>query len=210
MTASTNKIIDSAVKQLAICDKILSIAQSHQHFCTYTKLNREQLLPKIIANKKQLNLNVPNGIVINDMSSGGGGGHHQPNEFINDMKRLEMWRCLCVLMSPDSTRIVEFAKRVPGFKSLGQNEQVVLVKAHFFKCWLLRITPMLLSTSELRESSSSSTTSISSASSKFSNPNEQVFLTFESGHCISRDQLELVYDVKKKTRKHFISISIFF
>lgn len=102
-----------------------------------------------------------------------------------------MWRCLCVLMSPEANRIVEFAKRVPGFKTLGQSEQVVLIKAHFFKAWLLRITCMFLSASELRDPPIQS-----NSMSKFTNNTDQVFLTFESGHCISREQLELVYDVK--------------
>ena len=42
--SSTTDIIDSAVRQLAICDRILSVAQAHQMTCAYTKLKREHLL----------------------------------------------------------------------------------------------------------------------------------------------------------------------
>jgi hypothetical protein len=147
-------------------------------------LNKEHLLPKIIANKKQLNLSVPQTNAANNNES---------LEFINDMKRLEMWRCFCVLMSPDLTRIVEFAKRVPGFKSIGQNEQVVLIKAHFFKVWLLRIASMFLSAVELRETGTKGKVNDSAKLGKENG--EPVFLTFESGHCITREQLELIYDV---------------
>ncbi len=147
---TTDEIIDSAVRQLAICDRILSIAQSHQITCSYTKLKREQLLDSANTSQKQLQLSVTCS------------NSEPPAE---DIRRLEMWRCLCALIGPDILRIVEFAKRIPDFKSVQQQEQIILLKAHFFAVWLVRIACMLTSTS----------------------------LTFESGYCISREQLELVY-----------------
>ena len=97
---STTEIIDSAVKQLAICDKILSVAQSHQICCLYTKLKREALLEANLKCKKQLQLSVQTQI-----------GSAELNE---DVQRLEMWRCLCALLGPDAPLVVEFAKRIPG------------------------------------------------------------------------------------------------
>jgi hypothetical protein len=102
--STTNDIIDSAVKQLEICDRILSIAQSHQISCSYTKLKREQLFENTLKCKKQLQLSVS--LPSNSSTN--------PN-LIDDMQKLEMWRCLCALIGPDIMRIVEFAKRIPGF-----------------------------------------------------------------------------------------------
>jgi len=146
---STDEIIDSAVRQLAICDRILSIAQSHQTTCSYTKLKREQLLESTNRSQKQLQLSV----TCSDESAA------------EDIQRLEMWRCLCALIGPDILRIVEFAKRIPDFKSVQQSEQIILLKARFFPVWLVRIACMLTASS----------------------------LTFDSGYCITHEQLELVY-----------------
>ena len=56
--SSTTDIIDSAVRQLAICDRILSVAQAHQMTCAYTKLKREHLLAANATSKKQLQLSI--------------------------------------------------------------------------------------------------------------------------------------------------------
>jgi len=163
---STTEIIDSAVKQLEICDKILSIAQSHQISCSYTKLKREQLLESTLKCKKQLQLSVS--LPTNNSPS-----------LIDDMHRLEMWRCLCALIGPDIMRIVEFAKRIPEFKKIIQNDQIVLIKAHFFKVWLLRISCMFSNDIDNKQD----------------NMEENIGLTFDTGYCITKQQLELVYGV---------------
>ena len=172
---TSEALIDSAVKQLAICDRILSIAQSHQMSCSYTKLKREQLVEATSKCKKQLQLSVPE-------ATGGGGvlADSTNSSGLDDMQRLEMWRCMCALIGPDIMRIVEFAKRIPDFKGIGQADQIILIKAHFFKVWLLRISCMFATDQEAQ-----SGTSIGNDGS----------LTFDSGYCITRPQLELVYGV---------------
>ncbi len=197
-SSSTDKIIDSAVKQLAICDRILSVAQSHQLYCSYTRVNREALLNKVAKSKKKLHVSSP----LLEKNKSVGFAQQQQKELISDMQRLEMWRCLCVLSGPDASQIVEFTKRIPGFKALSQSDHIVLIKSHFFEVWLLRMSSMFLSASELRkldETNSSSQqcggrhafANDDSPSSIFDSP----YLVFETGHCISREQLELVYDV---------------
>lgn len=158
---STNEIINSAVKQLAICDRILSIAQSHQVTCSYTKLKRKQLLETTAKSRKHLQLSIPSDSV------------QQQGELssMEELQRLEMWRCVCALIGPDILRIVEFAKRIPDFKLISQSEQIILMKAHFFKVWLVRICCMFAVDGD--ES-----------------------LTFDSGYCIAREQLELIYGVR--------------
>jgi hypothetical protein len=161
--ASTNKIIDSAVKQLAICDRILSLAQSHQAYCSYTRINREPIFNNSSKMKQiQLSLN------------------QIPIEMHDEMKKLELWRCFCVLIGPDATNIIEFTKRIPGFnKQINQNDQIVLIKWHFFKIWLLRIYPMFL------------------FNNNNNNQREDFQILFETGHCLNREQLESVYDVSQ-------------
>lgn len=96
--SSTANIISSAVKQLAITNKILTIAQSHQLSFPFTKLKQDSL-NSIYKNRKR--------IVIST-------GKADNSVKINDMQRLEVWRCFCILIEPECQRIVEFAKRIPG------------------------------------------------------------------------------------------------
>ena len=77
---------------------ILSLTQSHQTYCSYTKINKEKIL---IDKIKFVKLNIPHQYFENNLN-------------IDDIKRLEMWRCLCVLIGTDATKIIEFAKRIPG------------------------------------------------------------------------------------------------
>ena len=107
ITASPkNNIIDSAVKQLSLCDKILSIAQSHQVSSPYTQLKHEQLFSTTLKLKKHLSLSLPSNVLLDSTNSNCSN--------VEEMQRLEMWRCLCALIGPDITRIVDFAKRIPG------------------------------------------------------------------------------------------------
>jgi hypothetical protein len=156
------------VKKLAICDKILSIAQSHQTWCPYTKCKREQILNSQANNLKHLSVQINR--------------ENASEQELNsqEIERLELWRCVCALIGPDAVRIVEFAKRIPSFKNINQNYQILLIKAHFFKVWLLRISCMLIGSDETLLPTDSAANR---------------FLSFESGHCISQDQLEIVFGV---------------
>jgi hypothetical protein len=185
--SSTDKIIDSAVRQLAICDRILSVAQSHQMYCSYTRINRDTLLSQIAKSKKKLHVSTPQVDPQKAVSS------RPMQQQLADMRRLEMWRCLCVLSGPDASQIVEFTKRIPGFKALSQSDQIVLIKSHFFEVWLLRICSMFLTAGELKRLDDAKPSS-------WQHDEEMLvadspYLVFETGHCISREQLELVYDV---------------
>ena len=67
-------------------------------------------------------------------------------------------------------RVVEFAKRVPGFCDLSQDDQLILIKVGFFEVWLSHISKMTTDSS----------------------------MTFEDGTYITRQQMELMYEVSKK------------
>lgn len=88
-------------------------------------------------------------------------------------------------VTPSVQRVVEFAKRVPGFCELSQDDQLILIKVGFFEVWLSHISKM---------SSDSS-------------------MTFEDGTFITRQQLELMYEVSFNhclLFEFFINLIIFF
>lgn len=70
-------------------------------------------------------------------------------------------------MTPNVQRVVEFAKRVPGFCDLGQDDQLILIKLGFFELWLTHVA-------------------------KLTNSNN---LTFDDGTTVTRQQMDTMYDV---------------
>lgn len=64
-------------------------------------------------------------------------------------------------------RVVEFAKLVPGFCDFSQDDQLILIKLGFFEIWLSHATKLVTDGS----------------------------LTFDDGSYLSKEQLELIYDV---------------
>lgn len=70
-------------------------------------------------------------------------------------------------MTPSVQRVVEFAKRIPGFGTLGQDDQLILIKLGFFEVWLTHVA-------------------------KFTNSQTMIF---DDGTAVSRQQLEVMYDV---------------
>ena len=159
ITNSTHKIIDTAVKQLAICDRILSIAQSHQNLCPYTKINREK--NSYLSSKKLINVQI---VDRNKFKS---------EKEILDVTKEELWRCFNILVNQDAFKIVEFAKQIPDFEQISQNDQILMIKNQFFKVWFLRIVNLFSEEESMKK----------------------LCLTFESGHSISEDQLSLIFDV---------------
>lgn len=72
-------------------------------------------------------------------------------------------------MTPAVQRIVEFAKRVPGFGEFLQDDQLILIKLGFFEVWLTHVA----------RATNDST------------------ITFDDGVYITRQQLEVIYDVSR-------------
>jgi nuclear receptor subfamily 1 group D protein 3 len=81
--------------------------------------------------------------------------------------RIWLWQQFAARVTPSVQRVVEFAKRVPGFCELSQDDQLILIKVGFFEVWLSHISKMTSDTS----------------------------MTFEDGTYITRQQLELMYEV---------------
>ncbi|CAH2985643.1 unnamed protein product [Chilo suppressalis] len=80
--------------------------------------------------------------------------------------RSVLWCNLALRMTPAVQQVVEFAKRLPGFHTLPQDDQLILIKLGFFEVWLTRVTR--LSTPEC--------------------------VVFDDGTTLTRKQLEVIYD----------------
>ena len=88
---------------------------------------------------------------------------------------------MALLITPCIQRVVEFAKRIPSFSDLTQDDQLILIKLGFFEVWLVHI-------------------------SKTANFVENT-LTFADGSFLNRKQMELMFDV---SLYYIINIYIFY
>lgn len=87
-----------------------------------------------------------------------------------EAQKIELWEHLALLITPCIQRVVEFAKRIPGFSDLTQDDQLILIKLGFFEVWLVHISK----TADFVDNT----------------------LTFADGSYLSRKQLELMFDVR--------------
>ena len=85
-----------------------------------------------------------------------------------ESQRIWLWQQFAIRVTPSVQRVVEFAKRLPGFSELPQDDQLILIKVGFFEVWLSHI-------------------------SKMTNNN---IMIFEDGTYITKQQLELIYEVR--------------
>ena len=86
-----------------------------------------------------------------------------------DDHRLLMHSTLAQLFTPSIQQAVEFAKRIPSFCQLSQDDQLVLIKMGFFELWLVHSSRMVGS-------------------------NECSF-TFPDGHLVHKQELDFVFSV---------------
>ncbi|XP_050074231.1 ecdysone-induced protein 78C [Anopheles maculipalpis] len=130
--------------ELSVYDIIQCIAQAHRGHCTYTsELVKDQNRISLLSCSEK----------------------HNPLESLED-QRIWLWQQYAMRMTPAVQRIVEFAKRVPGFGEFLQDDQLILIKLGFFEVWL---THVARSTND-------------------------TMLTFDDGVYITRQQLEMIYD----------------
>ncbi|XP_046360675.1 ecdysone-induced protein 78C-like [Haliotis cracherodii] len=139
-------------KQLAIYDVILSISQAHHTHCGLTEDKIKVIQRKPATLMQQIKI------------------PEQPVQFTAEeleAQRLLMWQHLSTLITPSIQSVVEFAKRVPGFSELSQDDQLILIKTGFFEIWLTRMARMF--------------------------NKEENSVTFEDGSIIPKDELDVVY-----------------
>lgn len=97
-------------------------------------------------------------------------------------QRIWLWQQFAQKVTPAVQQIVEFAKRVPGFCDFAQDDQLILIKLGFFELWLSHIAKAVTLTNN-----NNGTTTITHAT--------DASLTFDDGTCLTRHQLETMYDV---------------
>ncbi|KAJ8299213.1 hypothetical protein KUTeg_023273 [Tegillarca granosa] len=129
VSSSDSSLDQSAIenKQLAIYDIILSISQAHHANCAVTE-DKVKLIQKKPATL-MTNITIPT----------------TPTQFTDEeleAQKLSMWQCLAITITPGVNSVVEFAKRVPGFTDLSQDDQLIMIKAGFFEIWLTRMARM--------------------------------------------------------------------
>lgn len=86
-----------------------------------------------------------------------------------DTKKIWLWQQYASRITPGVQRVVEFAKRVPGFCDFSQDDQLILIKLGFFEVWLSHVTKIATEADAL--------------------------LTFDDGSYLTKEQLETLYDV---------------
>ncbi|XP_031778754.1 ecdysone-induced protein 78C isoform X2 [Nasonia vitripennis] len=142
---------DADVKQLAVYDVILQVSQAHHAHCGFTDESTRGIVRKPM--------------IIPPASPEDPEAASSTAETV-ESQRIWLWQQFAARVTPSVQRVVEFAKRVPGFIELSQDDQLILIKVGFFEVWLSHIAKM---------------TSDSS-------------MTFEDGTYITRQQLELMYE----------------
>ncbi|XP_055943159.1 ecdysone-induced protein 78C-like isoform X2 [Argiope bruennichi] len=139
---SDQSLRDMENKEVALYDLTLTVSQAHHANCDYTDLRTR-------------------GMSANDFQNDGG-----PDSV--EHQKIVMWQHFATFLTPSIQRIVEFAKKIPGFSDLTQDDQLRLIKNGFFEVWVMHCA-------------------------KLTGQGENT-ITFSDGNYITRHQIELMFD----------------
>ncbi|ALC44188.1 Eip78C [Drosophila busckii] len=138
--------IAATANELTVYDVIVCVSQAHRLNCSYTEELTRELMRRPVT--------VPhNGIVTTVAES-------------LEFQKIWLWQQFSARVTPGVQRIVEFAKRVPGFCDFTQDDQLILIKLGFFEVWLTHVARLINDTT----------------------------LTLDDGAYLTRQQLEILYD----------------
>ncbi|KZS08808.1 putative Ecdysone-induced protein 78C [Daphnia magna] len=146
---------DPESRQLAIYDTILTVSQAHHAHCAYTEEKTRNIV------------RTPIPIVMDDGGNNDTPGGNSGNA--DEARRIATWSALATHMTPSIQRVVEFAKRVPGFPELSQDDQLILIKIGFFEVWLGHVSRLINS--------------------------QEGTLTLADGVTLSKQQMDTIFDV---------------
>ncbi|XP_022088248.1 nuclear receptor subfamily 1 group D member 1-like isoform X2 [Acanthaster planci] len=114
-----------------------AVLQAHSMTCEYTKEKVEALLQQRDSILMRLNagedMNIPPTV---DYSK------WKPEE--RSSSKVFAWKVFCEAIMPCTQRVVEFAKCLPGFLTLHQEDQMTLLKQGFFEVWMIYLAPVML------------------------------------------------------------------
>ncbi|XP_057372342.1 ecdysone-induced protein 78C-like [Daphnia carinata] len=145
---------DPESRQLAIYDTILTVSQAHHAHCAYTEEKTRNIV------RTPIPIVMDEGGNANDPTGGNGA---------DEARRIATWSALATHMTPSIQRVVEFAKRVPGFPELSQDDQLILIKIGFFEVWLGHVSRLINS--------------------------QEGTLTLADGVTLSKQQMDTIFDV---------------
>ncbi|PBC33481.1 Ecdysone-induced8C [Apis cerana cerana] len=148
---------DADVKQLAVYDVILQVSQAHHAHCGFTEESTRGIVRKPMI--------IPASTSSQPASPEDPEAASSTAETV-ESQRIWLWQQFATRITPSVQRVVEFAKKVPGFCDLSQDDQLILIKVGFFEVWLSHISKMTTDSS----------------------------MTFEDGTYITRQQMELMYE----------------
>ncbi|XP_045784414.1 ecdysone-induced protein 78C-like isoform X1 [Maniola jurtina] len=132
-----------------------AVAAAHRAHNTYTDELERTLQPKSITPPDD------------DDNEGSGGEEAAGSTLDRSTAALaSLWYNVAFRMTPAVQQVVEFAKRIPGFNVLPQDDQLILIKLGFFEVWASRAARLASADS----------------------------IVFDDGAAVSRAQLELMYD----------------
>lgn len=165
-------------KQLALYDIILTISQAHHAHCSYTEEKTRGLVrkPALMSGMlMELDQSSPSSLdgdhggsspsSLSDLHGIHGGQMHSHH---HEQNKILIWQQFAVLMTPEIQRVVEFAKRIPGFLDLTQDDQLILIKVGFFEMWLVHVSRMINHVDKT--------------------------LTFSDGSFVTRNQMDIMFD----------------
>ncbi|XP_037040398.1 ecdysone-induced protein 78C isoform X2 [Bradysia coprophila] len=141
--------------ELSVYDVILCVSQAHRLHCTYI----DELTRGIQRRPINIPMTIMNNVDCEVTTS-------QTESLEN--KKIWLWQQYASRITPSVQRVVEFAKRVPGFSDFSQDDQLILIKLGFFEVWLSHVTKIATEADAL--------------------------LTFDDGSYLTKEQLEILYD----------------
>lgn len=137
---------------------------------SFLMANSSLLTPHLLQSRRVPNTNPPPSILFQSLGEfSDGGGSSSPDS--GEQQRISLWQHFGVLFTPTIQRTVEFAKKIPGFNDLTQDDQLLLLKKGMFEVWTVQAAR---------------------------NSNEAT-LVFSDGSYITRQQMEIVYEVGDKS-----------
>lgn len=157
---ASNEQTEPDSKELEVYDLILTVSQAHHANCAYTEESTRNLVRKSLLQAP------PSNQEENEASSTAESAENE---------RCWLWTQFAASITPNVQRVVEFAKRVPGFCDLSQDDQLILIKIGFFEIWLSHISRLTSNTC----------------------------MMFDDGTVVTKQQLEIMYDVSK-IQNHYV------
>ncbi|XP_073835921.1 ecdysone-induced protein 78C isoform X2 [Musca autumnalis] len=145
-TAASMMAGNNGGTELTVYDVIMCVSQAHRMNCAYTEEQTRDLMRRP--------LNVPPNGLISSVSEN------------MEFQKMWLWQQYAARVTPNVQRIVEFAKRLPGFCDFTQDDQLILIKMGFFETWLTHVARLITDST----------------------------LTFDDGTYLTRQHLEIIYD----------------